>query len=98
MFRKHVVRLLGALAALTPWLIVQFPDIPWEALIPASLALLGGAEVAQRVEDRKTETALFEPSPEEAAAAAHLKLALYEAGLATSPGTSRVEVSPLGRE
>ncbi|MFJ7205604.1 hypothetical protein ACIQWR_18955 [Streptomyces sp. NPDC098789] len=96
MFRKHVVRLLGALAALTPWLVIQFPDIPWEALIPFSLALLGGAEVVQRVEDRKTETALFEPSPEDSASAAHLRLALYEAGLAASPNTSKAPL--LGRE
>ncbi|MFE3579385.1 hypothetical protein [Streptomyces vinaceus] len=89
MFRKHVVRLLGALAALTPWLVVQFPDIPWEALIPFSLALLGGAEAVQRVEDRKTETARLEPSPDEAAAAAHLQLALYEAGLTSSPETAK---------
>ncbi|GGX08081.1 hypothetical protein [Streptomyces noursei] len=87
MFRKHVVRFLGALAALTPWLVAQFPDIPWEALIPFSLALLGGAEVAQRVEDQKTDTALSEPSPDEAAAAAHLRLALLEIEHASKGGT-----------
>ncbi|MEU1071570.1 MULTISPECIES: hypothetical protein [unclassified Streptomyces] len=87
MFRKHIVRLLGALAALTPWLVAQFPDIPWEALIPFSLALLGGAEVAQRVEDQKTGTALSEPSPDEAAAAAHLRLALLEMEHASKGGT-----------
>ncbi|MFJ7901880.1 hypothetical protein ACIQ6V_15555 [Streptomyces sp. NPDC096198] len=78
MLRNHVVRVLGALAALTPWLVAQFPDIPWEALIPFSLALLGGAEVAQRVEDQKTDTALSEPSPDESAEAAQLRLALME--------------------
>ncbi|WP_370422480.1 hypothetical protein AB8O64_29760 [Streptomyces sp. QH1-20] len=87
MLRKHVVRLLGALAALTPWLVAQFPDIPWEALIPFSLALLGGAEVAQRVEDQKTDTALSEPSPDETASAAHLRLALYEMEHASKGGT-----------
>ncbi|WP_327377657.1 hypothetical protein OG393_29140 [Streptomyces sp. NBC_01216] len=78
MFRKHVVRLLGALAALTPWLVVQFPDIPWEALIPFSLALLGGAEVAQRVEDQKTVTALHKTPPTDKLAELHLRLAEYE--------------------
>ncbi|WP_424214771.1 hypothetical protein ACN20G_23385 [Streptomyces sp. BI20] len=77
--RNHIVRILGALAALTPWLVGQFPHVPWEAVTSASIALLGGAEYAQRVENGKTRAALEEPSSWEAAALAQNQLAQKEA-------------------
>lgn len=61
---RYGPRVLGALAALVPVLAAVRPDVPWEALLGASAALLGAGEVVQRVEDRKTLDALYSDPPE----------------------------------
>ncbi|MEH6373682.1 hypothetical protein V7793_04885 [Streptomyces sp. KLMMK] len=87
MLRNHIVRFLGVLAAFTPLLVARFPQVDWVTLIPLSIALLGGAEAAQRMEDKKTAEALMEPSPDLAAEVAQARLAAAEAEHASKVGT-----------
>ncbi|MEV5883083.1 hypothetical protein AB0L74_10250 [Streptomyces sp. NPDC052020] len=61
---KHSVRLTALLAALVPLLVVAWPGVPWEALVPVLAAVLGLGEVAQRHEDSKTAEALYEEPPD----------------------------------
>lgn len=61
--KAHGVRLFAVLAALVPLLAARYPGVPWEALALAAAGLLGVGEVAQRVEDAKTVSALFTRSP-----------------------------------
>lgn len=58
-FSRHGVRLFAALSALVPILVAIRPDIPWEALIAASAALLGVGVATATYEDRKTVRALY---------------------------------------
>lgn len=46
-----------------PVLVLVLPDVPWEALVTASAALLGVGVVAATHEDAKTLTALYTDSP-----------------------------------
>ncbi|OLZ74237.1 hypothetical protein AV521_00625 [Streptomyces sp. IMTB 2501] len=87
MLRNHIVRFLGVLAAFTPLLVALVPQVDWVTLIPLSIALLGGAEAAQRMEDRKTAEALAEPAPDLAAEVAQARLALLEVEHAATVGT-----------
>ncbi|MEV0445302.1 hypothetical protein AB0I84_07445 [Streptomyces spectabilis] len=77
--RAHSVRIAMALAALVPLLIARWPGIDWYGLLAVVGALLGAGEVAQRVEDGKTVTALYETSPHDEIAQIHMQLAAYEA-------------------
>ncbi|MFE9442485.1 hypothetical protein ACFYO2_26565 [Streptomyces sp. NPDC006602] len=63
---KHGVRIYSVLAALVPALVLVWPNVPWEALVSASAALLGLGVVAASHEDTKTLKALYEDSPFEA--------------------------------
>ncbi|WP_043470294.1 hypothetical protein [Kitasatospora sp. MBT66] len=75
----HAVRAVAAVAALVPLLMSWYPSIPWEALVAAAAALLGAGEVAQRVENRKTLSALHETSPLDSAAWLQAELTKQEA-------------------
>ncbi|MET8702745.1 hypothetical protein ABZW10_28380 [Kitasatospora sp. NPDC004723] len=70
---------MAAVAALVPLLMTWYPTIPWEALVAAAAALLGAGEVAQRVENRKTLSALHETSPLDSAAWLQVELTKQEA-------------------
>lgn len=59
----HSVRLVAILAALVPLLVAQWPGVPWAALVPVVVAVLGLGEAAQRHEDLKTAEALYETPP-----------------------------------
>ncbi|AYG80009.1 hypothetical protein DWB77_02129 [Streptomyces hundungensis] len=89
MFRNHIVRILGVLAAFTPLLVSLVPQVDWVTLIPLSIALLGGAEAAQRLENQKTANALAEPSPDLAAELAQARLALREVEHASTVATAK---------
>ncbi|MFD8088984.1 hypothetical protein [Streptomyces malaysiensis] len=75
---KHGVRLFAVVAAVTPFLVTRFPDIPWEALAAAAAALLGAGEVAQRHEDSKTSAALQDTSPWDLAEVAQAAVHAFE--------------------
>ncbi|MFC4501758.1 MULTISPECIES: hypothetical protein [Streptomyces] len=60
---KHGVRVYAILAALVPALVLIWPNLPWEALVSASAALLGVGVAAASHEDAKTLRALYEDSP-----------------------------------
>ncbi|MFE0773927.1 hypothetical protein [Streptomyces sp. NPDC058861] len=77
--KNHGVRLFAAVAALTPFLVTRFPEVPWEALAAIAAALLGVGEVAQRTEDRKTTDAFLAQSPWDRAAEHQVELAAIEA-------------------
>ncbi|MCM1967782.1 hypothetical protein [Streptomyces sp. G1] len=77
--RTHSVRIVAAVAALVPLLVARWPDVDWYALAAVAAALLGAGEVAQRVEDRKTDAALHTPSPHDELAKIHVQLAAFEA-------------------
>jgi hypothetical protein len=55
-------------SALVPALVLVWPDVPWQALVSASAALLGVGVVAASHEDTKTLRALYADSPFEAEA------------------------------
>jgi hypothetical protein len=79
---KHGVRLYAVVSALVPLLLGFWPGVHWEAVLPVAAALLGAGEFAQRHEDAKTATALYEPSPWDVAAAAQAAVAAQEAAQA----------------
>jgi hypothetical protein len=79
---KHGVRLYAVVSALVPLLLGFWPGVHWEAVLPVAAALLGAGEFAQRHEDAKTTTALYEPSPWDSAAAAQASVAAQEAAQA----------------
>ncbi|MGW1867960.1 hypothetical protein ACWCPS_20615 [Streptomyces mauvecolor] len=79
--RTHSVRIVAALAALTPLLVARWPGIDWYALAAVAAALLGAGEVAQRVENSKTDEALHQTSPLDELAAIHMQLAERERDL-----------------
>ncbi|SCD90951.1 hypothetical protein GA0115243_104755 [Streptomyces sp. ScaeMP-e83] len=60
---RYGARIYAALAALMPLCLQLWPNVPWEAVLAASAALLGtGAAVAWH-EDTKTIRALYQESP-----------------------------------
>ncbi|MEV0934263.1 hypothetical protein ACIBMX_10745 [Streptomyces phaeochromogenes] len=60
---KRGVRIYAVPAALVPAVALLWPDVPWEALLSASAALLGVGVVVASHEDTKTIKALYEDSP-----------------------------------
>ncbi|MFB7473155.1 hypothetical protein [Kitasatospora sp. NPDC056184] len=72
-----IVSFVGALLTL---LAVYVPGLPQEAILGVVSALVLGGVKAQRIEDAKTEAALHQMSPFEAAALRQQALAEAEAG------------------
>lgn len=61
---KHAVRLSAFVASVAPLAVTLLDTLPWKPAVSLSAVVLAAGEVAQRVEDMKTQHA-SRPTPDE---------------------------------
>jgi hypothetical protein len=60
---KNPTIVYGWASVLSTYLVKQYPEVPNELVILTLLSFLGLSHQVQRIEDKKTEEALYTPPP-----------------------------------
>lgn len=77
-FKDNPAKVLGVASALLALAAVYIPGLPQEAILAVVAVLIGGGLHAQKVEDQKTDEALMEATPDEAALERQMALLVAE--------------------